>query len=73
MSEESDRWLNENITPSTVQRTRVKAVLYRGRSAYQSSEVLELAKLGRSLILDGKTRSTEEDTLVWNNLASQED
>ncbi|MDP6347619.1 MAG: polyamine aminopropyltransferase, partial [Dehalococcoidia bacterium] len=66
MSEESDRWLNENITPAIVQRTRVEAALYRGRSAYQSIEVLELAELGRSLILDGKTQSTEEDEFVYH-------
>ncbi|MDP6783722.1 MAG: spermidine synthase, partial [Dehalococcoidia bacterium] len=66
MSEESDRWLNENITPAIVQRTRVEAALYRGRSAYQSIEVLELAEFGRSLILDGKTQSTEEDEFVYH-------
>lgn len=66
MSEESDRWLYENITPAIAQRTKVEAVLYRGRSAYQSIEVLELAELGRSLVLDGKTQSTEADEFVYH-------
>ncbi|MEE9201575.1 MAG: polyamine aminopropyltransferase [Dehalococcoidia bacterium] len=66
MSEESDRWLYENITPAIAQRTRVEAVLYRGHSAYQGIEVLELAELGRSLILDGKTQSTEADEFVYH-------
>lgn len=66
MSDESDRWLFENITPAITQRTKVEAVLYRGRSAYQSIEVLELAELGRCLVLDGKTQSTEADEFVYH-------
>lgn len=66
MREEADRWLLEAITPTIAQRTTVEAVLYRGRSAYQSIEVLELAELGRSLILDGKTQSTEGDEFVYH-------
>lgn len=66
MSEDADRWLLESVTPTIAQRTTVEAVLYRGRSAYQSIEVLELAELGRSLILDGKTQSTEGDEFVYH-------
>ena len=66
MSDEADRWFSENITPAISQRVKVEAVLYRGRSAYQSIEVLELAELGRSLILDGKTQSTEADEFVYH-------
>ncbi|MCH7787506.1 MAG: hypothetical protein IIC22_08340, partial [Chloroflexi bacterium] len=57
-------WHYENITPDLVQVERVTKVLYEGRTAYQHVLVQDTACFGRSLVLDGKTQSTEVDEFV---------
>ena len=59
-------WHNEFITPDFVQSERVKEVLYSGRTKYQDVVVLDGACFGRSLVLDGKTQSTELDEFVYH-------
>lgn len=66
MSKEADLWLSERVTPHLLQQMRVAAVLYRGHSPYQAIEVLELVEFGRSLVLDGKTQSTEGDEFIYH-------
>ena len=45
---------------------RVRQVLYSGKTAYQNVEVLESRTFGRSLVLDGKTQSTERDEHIYH-------
>lgn len=45
---------------------QVRQVLYSGNTAYQKVEVLESDLFGRSLILDGKTQSTERDEHIYH-------
>lgn len=45
---------------------QVRKVLYSGETAYQKVEVLESSVFGRSLILDGKTQSTERDEHIYH-------
>jgi spermidine synthase len=63
--QESD-WHYENITPDLIQVERVTKVLYEGRTAYQHVLVQDTACFGRSLVLDGKTQSTEIDEFVYH-------
>ena len=45
---------------------KVRQVLYAGETAYQRVEVLESELFGRSLVLDGKTQSTEVDEHIYH-------
>jgi spermidine synthase len=60
------RWHTEYITPDLLQAERVKEVLYQGRTAYQDVLIHDTICFGRSLVLDGKTQSTEVDEFVYH-------
>ena len=45
---------------------QVRQVLYSGQTAYQKVEVLDSRIFGRSLVLDGKTQSTERDEHIYH-------
>ena len=45
---------------------QVRKVLYSGETRYQKVEVLESSLFGRSLVLDGKTQSTERDEHIYH-------
>ena len=45
---------------------QVREVLHSGHTAYQQVELLESEIYGRSLVLDGKTQSTERDEFVYH-------
>lgn len=45
---------------------QVRKVLYSGQTTYQKVEVLESNVFGRSLVLDGKTQSTERDEHIYH-------
>ena len=59
-------WYLEYITPDLVQGSAVRTVLYDGRTAYQRVQVIETKPFGRSLVLDGKTQSSESDEWVYH-------
>lgn len=59
-------WYYEYVTPDLIQAERVIDVVYQGRTAYQDVTVLDAACFGRSLVLDGKTQSTEADEFVYH-------
>ena len=59
-------WHYETITPDLLQAERINEVLFEGRTAYQEVSILDAACFGRSLLLDGKTQSTEADEFVYH-------
>ena len=59
-------WRYELITPDLYQAERVERVYYSGRTPFQDVVVMEGAAFGRSLILDGKTQSTEVDEFAYH-------
>ncbi len=59
-------WYFENIFPDLATMLQVRQVLYSGNTAYQKVEVLESNLFGRSLVLDGKTQSTEKDEHIYH-------
>ena len=65
------QWNYEYITPDLVQAERVREVLFRGRTAYQEVLIIDGASFGRSLLLDGKTQSTEGDEFVYHEALVQ--
>lgn len=59
-------WFAESVSPDLAVMARLRAVLFSGATAYQKVEVLESCIFGRSLVLDGKTQSTEADEFVYH-------
>jgi spermidine synthase len=62
----SGKWYLETIFPDLVSMLQVRQVLYSGQTAYQKVEVLDSRVYGRSLVLDGKTQSTERDEHIYH-------
>ena len=62
----SGKWFLETVFPDLAVMLRVRKVLYSGETAYQKVEVLESEIFGRSLVLDGKTQSTERDEHIYH-------
>ena len=60
------KWFFELITADLVLLYRIKKAVYSGRTAFQAVEILDTETLGRSLILDGKTQSTEVDEYIYH-------
>ena len=62
----SGKWFLETVFPDLAVMLRVRKVLYSGHTTYQAVEVLESEVFGRSLVLDGKTQSTERDEHLYH-------
>ncbi len=62
----SGKWFLETVFPDLAVMLRVRKVLYSGHTAHQAVEVLESEVFGRSLVLDGKTQSTERDEHIYH-------
>ena len=59
-------WHYELITPDLYQAERIERVHYAGRTEFQDVVVQTGAAFGRSLVLDGKTQSTEADEFAYH-------
>lgn len=59
-------WFAESVSPDLAVLLRLRAVLFSGTTAYQKVEVLDSCVFGRSLVLDGKTQSTESDEFIYH-------
>ena len=66
MDDISGKWYLETVYPDLAVMLRVQKVLYSGKTDYQRVEVLESEVYGRSLVLDGKTQSTERDEHIYH-------
>ena len=66
MDEITGKWYLETVFPDLAIMLRVQEVLYSGRTKYQAIEVVESEVFGRSLVLDGKTQSTEKDEHIYH-------
>ena len=59
-------WYLEYITPELIQAEGVRRVIYDGHTKYQKVQVIETVPFGRSLVLDGKTQSSESDEWAYH-------
>ena len=59
-------WHYEFITPELLQAELVDRVVFTGRTAYQAVTIQDTACFGRTLVLDGKTQSTEVDEFIYH-------
>lgn len=66
MDDITGKWYLETVFPDLAIMLRVQEVLYSGRTKYQAVEVVESEVFGRSLVLDGKTQSTEKDEHIYH-------
>ena len=66
MEEITGKWLIETVYPDLAVMLRIRQVLFSGKTEYQQVEVLESDLYGRSLVLDGKTQSTERDEHIYH-------
>ena len=66
MEDITGKWLIETVYPDLAVMLRVRQVLFSGKTEYQEVEVLESDLYGRSLVLDGKTQSTERDEHIYH-------
>lgn len=62
----SGNWYIEGIYPDLSMMLKVREVIYSGQTDYQKVEVLDSELFGRSLVLDGKTQSTERDEHIYH-------
>ena len=62
----SGKWLLETIYPDLMVMLKVREVFYSGKTQFQQVEVLGSDVYGRSLVLDGKTQSTERDEHIYH-------
>ena len=66
MMDISGNWFIEAVSPELSVMLKVRQIYYSGQTAYQKVEVLDSELFGRSLILDGKTQSTERDEHIYH-------
>ena len=62
----SGKWFLETVFPNLAVMLKVRQVLYSGDTGFQKVEVLDSEVFGRSLVLDGKTQSTERDEHIYH-------
>ena len=62
----SGKWFLETVFPDLAVMLKVRQVLYSGDTGFQKVEVLDSEVFGRSLVLDGKTQSTERDEHIYH-------
>ncbi len=71
MDTEPDKWLRDKINEDFHQLYRLDEVLYTGRTAYQSVQVVRTRALGTCLVLDGKIQSSERDEYIYHEALTQ--
>ena len=62
----SGNWFIESVYTDLNVMLKVREVFYSGSTAYQKVEVIDSELFGRSLVLDGKTQSTERDDHIYH-------
>ena len=66
MDEITGKWVIETVLPDLAIMLKVDDVLYSGHTGFQRVEVVHSDVYGRSLLLDGKTQSTERDEHIYH-------
>ncbi len=60
------RWHFELVTTDLMVLYRIKDVVHTTKTPYQEVDILDTEAFGRSLVLDGKTQSTEADEHIYH-------
>ena len=62
------KWFNNQYSPHTVLKTRIKKQLYKGKSTYQKIDVYDSYDFGRMLVLDDIVNVTEKDEFIYHEM-----
>ncbi len=65
------QWYIEQITPELYIAEGLTQLIYSGKTKYQDVEILETIPWGKSLVLDGRTQSSEADEWVYHEALVQ--
>ncbi len=63
---EEGGWHFEHITPNLLQAEKIQRIICSEETEFQSLVILDTTEFGRTLLLDGKTQSTEFDEFVYH-------
>lgn len=68
MTRDPSAWLRESIADDLYQEARISGVVYSGQSPFQSIKIVDTLPFGRTLVLDGKTQSSETDEFIYHEI-----
>lgn len=71
MATDPDKWFRDKVSRDLIQLHRIEEVLYRGRTKFQSIEVIRTGSFGKCLVLDGKIQSGEVDEFIYHEALVQ--
>lgn len=71
MDTDSDKWFCDRVSRDLIQLHSIEEVLYRGRTKFQSIEVIRTGSFGKCLVLDGKIQSSEVDEFIYHEALVQ--
>lgn len=66
MDTDPDKWFYDRISKDLIQLHSIEEVLYRGRTKFQTIEIIRTGSYGRCLVLDDKIQSSELDEFVYH-------
>jgi len=61
-------WWNENLYPDCRQSFLIDRVLYDRKSRFQRIQILDTARFGRVLVLDGIVQTTDADEFIYHEM-----
>jgi len=65
------KWFFDRISPNLMQLHAIEAMLYSGRTRYQSIEIMRTGSFGKSLVLDNKIQSSDLDEFIYHEALVQ--
>ena len=68
MTRDPSTWFRESISDDLYQEAKISDIVYSGRSPYQTIEIIDTLPFGRTLVLDGKTQSSETDEFIYHEM-----
>jgi len=71
MDTDPDKWFHDRIGENLIQLHSIQEVLYRGKTKFQSIEIIRTGSFGICLVLDGKIQSSEVDEFIYHEALVQ--
>ena len=68
MTRDPTTWFRESIADNLYQECKISGMVYSGHSEYQTIEIIDTLPFGRTLVLDGKTQSSESDEFIYHEM-----
>ena len=63
-----DKWFKNKYSPNTLLNTKIKKKVFKGKSTYQSIEIIDTHDFGRMLVLDGIVNLSDKDEFVYHEM-----